>query len=67
MKILLEYGMVPQLQILLQRYWNEQRVITKKGKYYGRPLSTCRGVTKGDTVSPTLFNIIVDAVVRATL
>ena len=42
-------------------------MVTKGGKYYGQPFSTRRGVTQGDLVSPTLFNIIVDAVVRATL
>ena len=42
-------------------------MVTKAGKYYGRPFSTVRGVTQGDPVSPTLFNIIVDALFRATL
>ena len=42
-------------------------MVSKSGKYYGRPFSTGRGVTQGDPVSSTLFNIIVYAVVRATL
>ena len=42
-------------------------MVPKSGKYYGRPFSTGRGVTQGDPVSLTLFNIIADAVVRATL
>ena len=42
-------------------------MVTKAGKYYGRPFSTGRGVTQGDPVYLTLFNIIVDAVVRETL
>ena len=42
-------------------------VVTKAGKYYGQPFSTDRGVMQGDPVSLTLFNIIVDSVVRATL
>ena len=41
-------------------------MVTKAGKYYGKMFSTWRGVTQGDPVSLTLFNIIVDAVVRAT-
>ena len=66
-KILHEYGLGPQLQRLLQRYWDKQRVVPKSGKYYGRPFRTERGVTQGDLISITLFNIIVDAVVRATI
>ena len=42
-------------------------MVTNSGKYYGRPFSTGRGVTQRDPVYPTLFNIIVYAVVRATL
>ena len=67
MEILREYVLVPRLQTLQRPYWDGQRVVTKSGKYYGRPFSTGRGVTQGDPVYPTLFNIIVDAVVRATL
>ena len=42
-------------------------MVTKPGKYYGRPFSTGRGLTQGDPVSPKMFNIIVDEVVRVTL
>ena len=42
-------------------------MVPKSGKYYGQPFSMGRGVTQGDLVSLTLFNIIVDAVVRAAL
>ena len=41
--------------------------MTKSGKYSGQPFSTGRVVTQGYPVSPKLFNIIVDAVVRETL
>ena len=67
MGIIREYGRGPRLQRLLQRYWDGQRVVKKSGKYYGRPLSTGRGVKQGDTFYPEMFNLIVDEVVRATL
>ena len=42
-------------------------VVPKAGRFYGRTFRTERGVTQGDPVSPTIFNILVDAVVRAVL
>ena len=67
MEILCEYGLGPQMQRLLQRYWDRQRVVTKSGKYYRQPFNTGRGVTQEDPVYPTLFNIIMYSVTRATL
>ena len=66
-EILHGYGLGPRIQKLLQKYWNRKRVVPKSEKYYGRPFSTGRGVTQGDLVSLTLFNIRVDAVVRENL
>ena len=42
-------------------------MVIKSGKYYGQPFSKRIGVNQGDPVSPTLFNIIVDAVFRGAL
>ena len=42
-------------------------MVPKAGKFYGRPFSTGRGVTQGDPVYPAIFNLVVDAVVRADL
>ena len=42
-------------------------MFTKAGKLFGRTFSIERGVTQEDPVSPTIFNIMVDAVVRAVL
>ena len=39
-KILQGCGLGPKLQRLLQRYWGEQKVVRKAGKFYGRPFST---------------------------
>ena len=36
----------------------------RAGRYYGTEFKGERGVTQGDLLSPTIFNVVVDAVVR---
>ena len=42
-------------------------LVPKSGSYYGRPLQTERGVIWGDPFHSTVFNTMVDEVVRAVL
>ena len=42
-------------------------MVLKSGKFFRRTFNTERGVTQGDPVSLTIFNIVVDAVVREVL
>ena len=67
MDILRGYGLGPNLHRLLQWYSYEKNVIPKAGKFFGRPFRMERGVTQGDPISPTIFNIVVGAVIRAIL
>ena len=67
MEIIRVYGLVPKLQWLLHRYWDGQKVVLKSGKFFVHPFNTKRGVTQGYLVSPTIFNLLVDTVVRAAL
>ena len=39
----------------------------KKCKFLGKEFQTGRDLTQGDTASPMIFNIVVDAVVQAVL
>ena len=39
-------------------------MVTRAGGYYGEAFKGARGVTQGDPLSPTIFNVVVDAVVR---
>ena len=39
-------------------------MVARAGSYYGTAFQVARGVTQGDLLSPTIFNVVVDAVVR---
>ena len=49
---------------LLREYWNKSTMVARAGGYYGTGFKGERGVTQGDPLSPTIFNMVVDAVVR---
>ena len=37
-------------------------MVTRAGGYYGEPFHGKRGLTQGDPLLPTIFNVVVDAV-----
>ena len=39
-------------------------MVDKASRYFGRPFKGYQGVTQGDPLSPTIFNVVVDAVIR---
>ena len=39
-------------------------MVARAGGYYGTSFKGERRVTQGDLLSPTIFNVVVDAVVR---
>ena len=38
-------------------------MVAREGGYYGESFKRARVVTQGDPLSPTIFNVVVDAVV----
>ena len=42
-------------------------MVPKAGKFFGRPFGMERGVTHRDPVTPIIFNIVMDTVVREVL
>ena len=64
LKILKGYGVGPSARRLLKTYWSRLTMVARAGGYYGEYFKGARGVTQGDPLSPTIFNVVVDAVVR---
>ena len=62
--ILEEYGMGSQAQRLLKTYWRQLTMVARSGGYYGTVFQRACGVTQVDPLSPTIFNLVMDAVVR---
>ena len=62
--ILEGYGVGPGARRLLQNYWCRLTMAARAGGYYRKAFKGARGVTQGDPLPPTIFNVVVDAVVR---
>ena len=62
--ILEGYGVGPRARRLLRTYWGHMKMVARAEGYYGAAFKGARGVTHGDPLSPTIFNVVVDVVVR---
>ena len=61
--ILEGYGIGIRSLRLLRRYWGQLQMVARAGGYYREPVCGKRGITQGNTLSPTIFNVVVDSVV----
>jgi hypothetical protein len=61
--ILVEVGVGPKVIRLIVNFWEKAQLFCKAGGYFGRPFRAKYGVTQGGPL-PTIFNLMVDAVVR---
>ena len=63
LEILEGYRVGPRARQLLQAYWGKSTMVARAGGYYRTGFKGARGVTQGDPFFPTIFNVVVDAVV----
>ena len=64
LKILEEYGAVPKMRGILAELWARQEVVTLQNGYRVPYYRATRRYTQHDLTPPTLFNMVVDNVVR---
>ena len=64
LEILEGYGVGPNARRLLTNFWRHLTMVDRAGGYYRTAFGGERGVTQGDLLSPTISNVVVDAVVR---
>jgi len=64
MRILEGYGVGANIRRIIATIWEGDTMVPRQAGYFGRPFKARRGVRQGYIVSPFIFNIMVDAVVR---
>ena len=56
--------MGPQACWLLRTYWSRPAIVARTGGYYRAAFKGYQRVIQGDLLSHTIFNVVVDVVVR---
>ena len=64
LEIMKAYGIGPNICHIIEQTWKMDQMIPKQAGCYGTAFNTSRGVRQGDIISPTVFNIVVDAVIN---
>ena len=64
LELLSKYGVGTSTLLLISNFWKQQQIALRMGSSYGEKIHPGRGVTQGDILSPTIFNIVIDAVCR---
>ncbi len=62
--ILRDYGVGDNTLRILNNFWDAHTIIPKQRGFFGTPFPAERGVTQGDIISPTIFNIVIDCVLH---
>ena len=65
--VLRGYGVGNNTINFLRANWRDDKCVPRRSGFYGEAFRQERGVRQGDGLSPVIFNVAVDAVVRAWL
>ena len=63
MELLIAYRVRLWTERLLCRYLEGLTIVARAGRYYGAPFKGSKGVTQGNPLSPTIFNMVLDTVI----
>ena len=63
MEILVE-NFRPRMDRLFRKYWEYFIMLVRAGRYYVALFTDSRGVTQDEPLSPTIFNMVLDTVIR---
>lgn len=66
-EILTGYGVGPKMRKLVQFFWDNAELVCRAGGVFGKPFKARQGDPRGGPVSPRIFNVMFDAVVRGWL
>ena len=53
-----------QMERLFRNYWEQLTMVARYGCYFGSPFKGYRGFTQADPLTTTIFNMVVNAVIR---
>ena len=62
LRIMEKYKIGPNIRRYVQKVWDNQNFFLRQSKFFSDSIDVDRGCTQGDTDSPVIFNLIVDAV-----
>ena len=64
LEILRDCGVGEKALRLIARFWRDAELVCRASGYYDIPFRSRRGVTQGGPLSSTIFNLMVNAIVR---
>jgi len=62
--VLRDYGVSDNTLQILNNFWDAHTIIPRQRGFFRTPFPAECGVTQGDIISPTIFNIVIDCVLH---